>query len=68
MMMARNNPSVVRDFIEAARTSLAERQQRIAREHELACVRLHEATTDEQRAAARAEVLRLEKLIEQVKP
>ena len=63
-MTARDtSPSLRRDFIDAARTALAERQQRIAREHELACARLHAATTDEERDAARAEVLRLEALL-----
>lgn len=62
-MARRDGASMARTFVEAARTALAERQQRIAREHELACARLHGATTDEERAAARAEVLRLEKLM-----
>ena len=44
-------------------SALAERQQHIAREHELACVRLRDATSDEERAAARAEVLRLETMM-----
>lgn len=38
----------------------AERSQRLARAHEMACRAMREAPTSEERAAARAEALRLE--------
>jgi len=46
-------------FVESARD--ASGLQRLSREHELACIRLHESTTAEGEATARAEVLRLER-------
>ena len=59
----KERPSIRRDFIDAAQAALTERQQRIAMDHDLACRRLRAATTDEERAEARAEVLRLEALL-----
>lgn len=58
--MGRPERSLRQDFIAAAR---AARSQRIAMEHDMACRRLRAATADEERSAARAEVLRIEKLM-----
>lgn len=52
-----------RDFIAAARATFAEQQQQIARDHDEVCRRLRAATSDEERATARAEVLRIERLM-----